>query len=97
MDFKRHWFWLSFCDTDKPEGERFLGGCLVQGADFGDAVHEAHRLGINPGGEVAGWEIEDGMETDPDFDPTKTNRLLSLEEIKNEMGGAVRAKTGEEI
>ena len=74
-------FWLSFCDVDKPEGQQFLGACLIQvseadamdalvdillrfphaqeGAEWlGAAVKKAHRLGCNPGGEVASMEVE---------------------------------------
>ena len=50
------WWWLSFCDPDLPEGQAFSGVVLVQAPDFLEAVRFAHRLGINPGGEVAGWK-----------------------------------------
>jgi len=23
-------YWLSFCDNDRPEGQRFIGACIVQ-------------------------------------------------------------------
>lgn len=26
-------FWLSFCDGDKPEGQQFLGACIVDVTD----------------------------------------------------------------
>lgn len=53
------WWWLSFVDPDLPEGTRSLGVSLVQGDDLVEACKEAHRLGINPGGEVLGCELPD--------------------------------------
>jgi hypothetical protein len=47
------WWYLSFCDPERPAGTRFLGGCFVQGHDEVSAVRRSHHLGINPGGEVA--------------------------------------------
>lgn len=51
------YFWLSFCDPDKPEGTQFVGACIIRGDNMIEAVQNAHRLGINPGGEVQGFEI----------------------------------------
>lgn len=56
-------WWLSFVDPDKappleeqrPGGPSFLGVAIVQAPDYLEAVRRAHRLGINPGGEVAGF------------------------------------------
>lgn len=45
-------FWMSFTDPDKPEGQQFLGGCLVDGATMEEALTNSHALGINPGGAV---------------------------------------------
>lgn len=73
---QKQWVWLSFCDTRLPPGSQFLGGCLVQGCGFFDAVMESHRLGLNPGGEVQGTELgPDHVGTYP------TYRLLSRAEI----------------
>jgi hypothetical protein len=46
------WWWLSFATQ-----ERFLGLALVHAAGYMTAVVKARELGINPGGEVAGWPI----------------------------------------
>lgn len=46
-------FYLSFCDTSRPKGQMFLGATVVRGADPDDALAQATRLGVNPGGEVA--------------------------------------------
>ena len=45
--------WLSFVHNRRPQGQRFLGATIVVAADVKDAVQEARRLGINPGGEVS--------------------------------------------
>lgn len=73
-------FWLSFCDSERPKGQQFLGACIVDvtAADadeaavfialrfplaqpdsewIGAASWKAHRLGCNPGGEMASLEI----------------------------------------
>lgn len=47
------WWWLCFCDADKPEGNQFLGVAVVEGATLGDAIALTGALGINPGGKVA--------------------------------------------
>lgn len=53
-------WWLSFCDTDKPEGEQFVGACIVEDApDMVRAVERAWELGLNPGGQVAGMPLSD--------------------------------------
>ncbi len=49
-------WWLSFCDADRPVGSQFLGACMVRAEGIVLACAEAHRLGINPGGEVQGFE-----------------------------------------
>ena len=69
-------FWLSFCDPDAPEGEQFLGGALVDAADEFSAVVLAHRLGVNPGGEVMMVNIT-GAPVPEEY----VGRLLSRREI----------------
>ena len=51
-------WWLSFCDETRPEGSRFLGACMVHADGLVGAVQEAHRLGINPVGDVQAVEAE---------------------------------------
>lgn len=46
------WWWLSFCDKDKPKGNQFLGVVVVRGATLRAAMKRAWDLKINPGGEV---------------------------------------------
>ena len=55
-------YWLSFADTDKPKGEQWLGGCMIEVEGSGkDGLHKAivraHNLGINPGGQIKSVEI----------------------------------------
>lgn len=56
-----HWWWLSFVDPDRPEGQRSLGVAIVQGADIGEVASNAWALDCNPGGEVAGAELPDAL------------------------------------
>lgn len=71
-------FWLSFCDPKAPADHQFLGGCVVEGEAMVEAVGEAKRLGINPGGEVMGVRCEDLVAS---VIPEKwKNRLLTREE-----------------
>jgi hypothetical protein len=48
VKIEREWWWLSFTDDDA----RSLGACIVEGADLPDAIGEAWRRGLNPGGRV---------------------------------------------
>lgn len=73
-------WWLNFADPSLPEGQRFLGACIVPGASPIDAVRNAHALKCNPGGEVMGVEIGPG---DRDFiDRTWMGRVLSRTECE---------------
>lgn len=65
-------WWLSFAGDDG-----FRGGCVVGPTDdFLDAVQLAHRLGINPGGEVCGVEL------DGDIPEKWRDKLLDEEDIQ---------------
>ena len=73
------WWWLSFCDVTKPEGQQFIGACLVKATGFLGATIEARRLKCNPGGEVQ------GMGPMPlEANPAKefTERLLTKAEVE---------------
>jgi len=74
------WWWLSFCDAERPAGLQFLGVSIVGPADnIGVAAILAHGAGCNPGGEVQGIPIPDGIvERTPD---SYRKRLLNREEI----------------
>jgi hypothetical protein len=65
-------FYLSFVDG------KFLGGCVVDGATEKEAITNAWRLGINPGGEVLSIRL-----TRKTVDCLPMNRLMSREEIES--------------
>lgn len=51
-------WWLSFCDPNRPTGSQFLGVAIVEqpeGSNVGVAAMAAGLLGCNPGGEVLGY------------------------------------------
>lgn len=66
---KRYW-WLSFASEEK-----FLGVAIVEGSDIVEAARNAHERNINPGGQVAGFELLVPAEQEE-----WTNRLLTKEE-----------------
>lgn len=67
---RRKWY-LSFASPGK-----FLGACVVEADGFIEAVDEANHLGINPGGEVLGWDV-----TDFPAPPFPMNELLTIEQL----------------
>ena len=71
------YWWLSFVDNRRPQGQRFLGATIVVAADVKDAVQEARRLGINPGGEVSLIEFPAAVPPNPNW----VNRLVSRAEL----------------
>jgi hypothetical protein len=64
-------WWLSFCDPERPEGERSLGACIVPGASLEAAMKLAWASGCNPGGEIEAFEL-------PFEDPPAPFPLLTL-------------------
>lgn len=80
------WWWLSFADGTLPEGSQFLGAAFVQGYTMIDAVQEAWRLGVNPGGEVVSQMFP------ADNPPAEhlRNRLLSKAELESEFDDLVQ-------
>lgn len=83
------WWWLSFVDPDRPEGDRFLGACIVEGTDLGAAVQTAWMLGCNPGGEVAGIGIVEGRVPAEEY----RDRLLPKAEAL-ELNAAIEERWG---
>lgn len=75
MTQRRPSWWLSFSDPNLPEGEQFLGACIITAPDFGTAVKLAHLLESNPGGEVLGSEIP--ADTSPFIEDHWRRRILS--------------------
>lgn len=72
-------FWMSFCDSDKPKGSQFLGVILVRGVDIQDAMTNSWLMGINPGGEVAFMAMDiPYSQVNMKF----VNRLLGMDQAK---------------
>lgn len=68
--------WMSFCDTDKPKGQQFLGVVIMWSPGLAHAIDRSWKLGINPGGEVMSYV------TDPsNIKAEHFNRLLSKQEL----------------
>lgn len=76
------YFYISFATA-----EEFLGATVVDGKDPEDAVREASRRGVNPGGEAAIFGLGDDFDPDdPDHKPF-LNRLVEKEEMITKHGG----------
>lgn len=69
--------WLSFVDERREEGDRFLGVIITKTLGMTHAIRKTHELGINPGGEVLAFELEECSIADEHFDI-----LLSEEDLK---------------
>ena len=75
-------FYLSFADDQLPEGEQFLGACIVEAPTFEGAVGAAWMKDINPGGQVLGNEFdEQGEELLRNCAVDWTDKLLSRYEL----------------
>lgn len=66
-------YWLSFAEPEKPN----LGVCLLDALDVESAIHKASALGLNPGGEVLVYQIDDQEE----INSLGKNRLIPREEL----------------
>ena len=88
MSNKLKTFWLSFCDTDLPEGQKFLGCVITRACTIVMALEKAHILGINPGGEVGFIEVPKKFAShihENDYDKLMSKEyLLAREYIDNE-------------
>lgn len=68
-------FWISFADDDRGG---FLGVVITEAQGVGTASEKCWELGINPGGQMAAWELPS------DFPPPPLeyrDRLLSKAQI----------------
>ena|SRR6476646_11705759 len=60
-------YWhMSFVDTERPDGPRWLGGINTQADTFRDALTWLHVVGLNPGGEVQAVGVR-ATAMDPDY------------------------------
>jgi hypothetical protein len=65
------WIFIDFGTQDQ-----FYGAVVVRARGVVSATLEAHRLGINPGGEALAMSMPDGWDR-----PEYCNRLLTSEEV----------------
>ena len=75
------WFYLSFVDSDRPEGQRFVGGVYLQARGIAHAIDASHTQRLNPGGEVnvlGPLPLDEFEQNVPECD---RNRLLSAREL----------------
>ncbi len=70
------YLWLSFCDPDKPKGSQFLGVIITSALGLSHAIEKTHTLGINPGGEILSFEVDEN-----DIRPEHFDKLLTGDEI----------------
>lgn len=86
------WWWLSFADDTG-----FRGGVMTRARGVVSAIQKTHRLGINPGGEVASTQLPDEAIQDAPFNPADfADQLLSKTDIDEKLGGARKMPNGEE-
>ena len=76
MDDKPY-IWLSFRDPDKNKN---LGCCIVTAEDTEDAIEQAWKLGINPGGEALGVAMTSEQRNQC---PIEAEKLYSPEELES--------------
>lgn len=69
--------WMSFCDTNKPKADQFLGVIIVKSLGLAHAVGITHSMGVNPGGEMQACEIDSN-----NIKPEHYNCLLSEDDLK---------------
>lgn len=87
--------WLSFADASKPRGQQFLGVCIVEvpllsspQATFRGAIKKAHKLKINPGGEIQMYLMEPETKIAERF----MNTLLDKQTLESEnLGESTRS------
>ena len=76
-------YWLSFADGKLPNGSQFLGGAFVRAKTMAEALRDAHRDGINPGGEVQSIHCPDGNDpTGKRIEDSDIGRLMQRDECE---------------
>lgn len=68
----KRWIWLSFVNEDD-----FAGVVITKTHGLNHAIQKTHLLGINPGGEVMSYELDDD---DRRYQPY-SDRLLSKADL----------------
>lgn len=79
------YWWLSFADPDKPTGEKFLGALIIRAHDDVEMLKRSWMLELNPGGEVAFFEIPKQYEEriPPDWVETRLLTKKQCDELEN--------------
>jgi hypothetical protein len=75
------YWWMSFCDPEKPKGQKFLGALVIRADDHFEMMKRSWMLELNPGGEVAFFEIPKQYEERIPHDWIET-RLLTKNECE---------------
>lgn len=60
--------WMSFRDTKKPKGSRFLGVIIIKTLGLSHAIKKTHELGINPNGDIRSCEVNPSAYEKKHFD-----------------------------
>lgn len=71
------WWWMSFVDNDRPEGDKFVGACIVQAHGVVTAAMQAHDKKCNPGGAVQAVPFPEHVDLS---DSGWINRVLTREQ-----------------
>lgn len=71
-------YWLSYCDFDLLDNERFLGGIIVEADSLEQAKTVAVSKEVNPGGQIFSGEIPDNIDIPEEY----RNVFLSHADIK---------------
>jgi hypothetical protein len=72
-------WWLSFAGE---EGSR--GVCIIKACDLAAALSKAHRLGLNPGGEVRAFEIPDELEAMAEIEKWGIDVHITLDQLRGD-------------
>lgn len=69
-------WWLSFADPERLVEFSFLGVVILEAYGFGDALNISFATGLNPGGEVQGFQVDPS-----DIPEGLRNRLLKKPDL----------------
>lgn len=72
------WWWVSFIDEKAPPGERLLGVAIVEAPGLVEAMQACWDHGCNPGGDIFGCPLKEGVQIDPKW----TYTLLSPADVQ---------------
>lgn len=73
------YWWMSFCDSERPKGDKFLGALIVKADNHLEMIKRSWALHLNPGGEVMFFEIPSQYEQRIPRDWIETRLLTKAE------------------